>query len=129
MVRWADGTNDSATKRLMFQVFFLIISDRLRALKTLYFHFCKKKWKGFCIEFRKILWKKNNAWNFRRFVNESFVPLAERTSVLYCRLTDFISMSRSYFRLQLATKFACLKETWDDMSSCHYCKETLDILV
>ena len=46
LVRWADGTNDSSTKRLMFQEFFFIISYRLRALKTLYFHFCnfiKKK--------------------------------------------------------------------------------------
>ena len=39
---WVDGTNDSSTKRLMFQaLFFLIISYRLRALKTLYFYFCK----------------------------------------------------------------------------------------
>ena len=43
----------------------------LRALKTLYFYFCnfmkKKKWKGFCKEFCKILWRKiilgtSDAW-------------------------------------------------------------------
>ena len=42
LVRWANGTNDSSTKRLMFQVFslfFFIISYRLRTLKALYFHF------------------------------------------------------------------------------------------
>ena len=43
LVRWADGTNDSSTKCLTFQAFFFIISYRLMALKTLYFHFCKKK--------------------------------------------------------------------------------------
>ena len=94
LVRLADGTNDSSTKRLTFQVFFFIISYRLRALKTLYFHFCnlikkiKINWKGFCKEFCKILWKNNNTWNIRHLVDNSFVPSAQQTSVLYCRLTD-----------------------------------------
>ena len=35
--------------------------------------------------------KKNNTWNIRRLVDKSFVPLALRTSVLCCRLTDFNS--------------------------------------
>ena len=39
LVRWANGTNDSSNKHLTFQVFFFIISYRLMALKTLYFHF------------------------------------------------------------------------------------------
>ena len=34
-------------------------------------------------------YEKKNTWNFRRLVDESFVPSAQRTSVLYCRLTDF----------------------------------------
>ena len=42
LARWVDGMNDSSTKHLMFQaLFFFIISYRLRALKTLYFYFCK----------------------------------------------------------------------------------------
>ena len=43
IIHWDDGTNDSSTKHLMFQAlfFFFIISYRLRALKTLYFYFCK----------------------------------------------------------------------------------------
>ena len=45
---WVAGTNDSSTKRLMFQaLFFFIISYRLRALKTLYFNFFLNKLKGF----------------------------------------------------------------------------------
>ena len=34
-------------------------------------------------------YEKNNAWNIRRLVNESFVPATQQTSVLYCRLSDF----------------------------------------
>ena len=98
LVRWADGTNNSSTKRLTCQVYFFLISYRLRALKTLYIHFCnlKKKikkikkinWEGFCKEFFKILWKKN-ALNIRRLVHDLFVPSAQRTSVLFYRLTNF----------------------------------------
>ena len=29
-----------------------------------------------------------NTWNVRRLIDESFVPSAQRTSVLYCRLSD-----------------------------------------
>ena len=36
-------------------------------------------------------YEKNNAWNIRRLVNESFVPATQQTSVLYCRLSDFLS--------------------------------------
>ena len=36
-------------------------------------------------------YEKKYTWNVRRLVDESFVPSAQRTSVLYCRLTDFRS--------------------------------------
>ena len=32
---------------------------------------------------------KENTWNVRRLINESFVPSAQQTSILYCRLSDF----------------------------------------
>ena len=38
-------------------------------------------------------YKKNNAWNIRRLVDESFVQANQRTSVLYCRLSDFKLMA------------------------------------
>ena len=68
LVCWANETNDSSTKCLTFQVFFFIISYRLRALKTLYFHFCnsikKKNWKGFCKELqKKIMLGTSDAWS------------------------------------------------------------------
>ena len=38
-------------------------------------------------------YEKKNNWNVRRLVDESFVPLANRTSILYCRLSDFMNGS------------------------------------
>ena len=49
----------------------------------------RKGWNDFCKEFFKKLWKKNNTWNIRRLVDESFVPANQQTSVLYWRLSDF----------------------------------------
>ena len=37
---------------------------------------------------------KKNTWNVRCLVDESFVPSAQRTSVLYCRLSDFNSLHK-----------------------------------
>ena len=55
-VRWVDGTNDSSTKRVMFQaLFFFIISYRLGALKTLYFHY--EKYKNKLKQFLKRIWQ------------------------------------------------------------------------
>ena len=34
---------------------------------------------------------KKNTWTVRCLADESFVPSAQRTSVLYCRLSDFIT--------------------------------------
>ena len=99
LVCWADGTNDSSTKRLMFQVFFFfIISYKLRALKTLYFHFCnfiKKLIERVFCNFARF-YEKKNTWNIRRLVDadESFVPSAQGTSVLYCRLIDFNTVQK-----------------------------------
>ena len=36
-------------------------------------------------------YENNNAWNIRHLVHESFVLAFQQTSVLHCRLTDFIS--------------------------------------
>ena len=35
-------------------------------------------------------YKKNTAWNIRLLDDELFVPTNQRTSVLYCRLSDFM---------------------------------------
>ena len=94
-----DGTNESSSKSLMFQVLFCLYTFyRLGALKSLYFYFCnfiknkKINWKDFCKEFRKKSWKNNNTWNIRLLVDDSFVPSSKQPSVIYCRLTDFWSL-------------------------------------
>ena len=76
LVRWADGTNDSSTKHLMFQMLFFFH----KILKI--FQFIYKSIRNY---------EKKNIWNVRRLVDESFVPSAQRTSVLFCRLSDFTS--------------------------------------
>ena len=96
-----NGTNESSIKSLIFQLLFFYTFYRLQALKTLYFYLCNfikknKKiiWKDFCKEFCKKSWKKNNTWNIRHLVDESFVPANQQTRVLYCRLSDFRRLLR-----------------------------------
>ena len=98
IIHWFAGTNDSSTKRLMFQVciiFFFIIfckilgKNRFNLFFNFFYKFTKIKMKSF--EWPKSMrnYKKNNPWNIRRLVDESFVPANQRTSVLYWRLSDF----------------------------------------
>ena len=37
-------------------------------------------------------YEKNNTWNIRLLVDDSFVPSSKQPSVIYCRLTDFMSV-------------------------------------
>ena len=81
LVCLADVTNDSLTKHLTFQVFhnFLYTQGTQNTL-FLFLQFHEKKFKGFLQRIlRRILqdcMKKNNTWNIRHLVNESFVPMA-----------------------------------------------------
>ena len=79
---WVAGTNDSSTKRLIFQVlFFFIISCKILCKNhfNLFYNFIKVKIKSFeCPNFMR-----NNAWNNRLLVDESFVPSNPAISVLY----------------------------------------------
>ena len=97
LVRWADGTNDSSTKRLMFQVLFFFI----KSCKIL----CKNPFNLFFLFFYKITKMKiksfecpksirNYEKKYRRLVDELFVPSAQGSSVLYCRLSDFTTSPR-----------------------------------
>ena len=52
--------------------------------------------------------KKKNIWNFRRLVDESFVPSAQRTNVLYCRLSDFWLQNYLISQYFLVASFAAL---------------------
>ena len=93
--RWVICPSNQASE--VPSIIFFIISYRLRALKTLYFYFCKfikKNWNDFCKEFCRKLWQINNTWNIRHLFDESFIPATQRTSepVYYienCRISDF----------------------------------------
>ena len=43
----------------------------------------------FAKNYARFFEKKNNTWNIRRLVDDSFVPSARRTSILNCKLADF----------------------------------------
>ena len=53
------------------------------------------------MSFAKKSWKKNNVWNIRRLVDDSFIPSAKRTNLLYCRLTDFKSNNKLLLKLHV----------------------------
>ena len=88
-----DGTNESSTKRLVFQVlFFFMISCKILCLFAYFFNkITKVKIKSFeCPKSIKSV-KNNDTWNIRLFVDNSFVPSSKQPSILYCRLMDFKS--------------------------------------
>ena len=94
LVRWANGTMGQTTHHPSIwhsKYFFFIISYRLMALKTLCFHFgnlIKKNKRVYAKSFARF-YEKKNTWKIKCFVDESFVPWTQWTSILYCRLTDF----------------------------------------
>ena len=90
--RWADGTNESSTKHLMFQVlFFFMISCRILCKNTfnLFVYFLKKnteiKVKSFeCPKSIKIILWTSDALSTIRLSNRPSEP-----AWIYLRLTDF----------------------------------------
>ena len=86
LVRWFAGTNDSSSKYF----FHNFLQNSLQKLFQLIFLFFHKFTKIKSFECPKSIgnYKKNNAWDIRCLVDESFVPANQRTSVLCCRLSD-----------------------------------------
>ena len=94
LVGWADWTDVLSTKRLMFRVFFFFIKSCKILCKNpfnLYFFYKITKMKTNSFEYPNSIrnYEKKNTWNVKRLVDNSFVPLAHRTSELYSRLTAF----------------------------------------
>ena len=78
LIRLVDGTNDLSTKCLIDLGYSkLLIINKLKGFFA----------KNFANNFARFYEK--NTWNIRSLVDESFVPSAQRTSILYCRLMDF----------------------------------------
>ena len=49
-------------------------------------------------------YKKNNAWNIGRLVDESLVPTKQQTSKLYCRLLDFKAQRKPQILVKVHSK-------------------------
>ena len=96
---WVTGMNDSWPSVWCSKYyFFFIISCKI---------LCKNPFKLFIFIFYKITklkirsfecpksirnYEKKKTWNVNHLVDDSFVPSAQQTSILYSRLTEFISM-------------------------------------
>ena len=92
LVCWFAGTNDSSTKLWCskYYLIFTISCKILCKITSIYFcKFTKMKIKSFECPISIRNYEKNDALNIRCLVDESFVPATQRTSVLYCRLSDF----------------------------------------
>jgi hypothetical protein len=89
MVELADGTNDSSTKRLTFQVHinFFMKSCKILCKSTFnsFDEIKKMKIKSFERSYEKKILGMPDAW----LVDELFVLSAQRTSILYFRWSDF----------------------------------------
>ena len=72
LARWLAATNDLSTKN-RFNFFCNSMKIKIKSFE------CLKSIRNY---------KKNDAWNIRQLVDESFVPASHRASVLYCRLSD-----------------------------------------
>ena len=84
------GTNDSLTKRLMFQVLiFFFLQNSLQKSFQFIFSFFYDSRKIKIKSLSAIIMKKNIAWNITRLVAGSFVQTNQRPSLIYHRLTDF----------------------------------------
>ena len=91
----ADGTNDSSTKSLMFQVifFYTMLFIDLEHSKLFIFIFVKLWKNDFCNEFCEKLrknstWKTSDALVMRQLSPQPSNPATQQPSVLYRRLLD-----------------------------------------
>ena len=105
LARRVNGMNDSSTKGLMFQDFFFIISYRLGQSKCFIFVKIKRIVNTISAKNFARNCEKNNTWNIRHLVHESFVPVI-KPPIIYWR--------SEYFLLAVFN---------DQSGFCHYFKE------
>ena len=91
------GTNESSSKRLMFQVLFIffIISCKIRCkngFNLFFYEFTKIKIKSFECPKSRRNYNENNAWNIRHLVKEMIIPYTHRHIVSYWRLRDLYDL-------------------------------------
>ena len=92
LVHWTDGTNNSSTKHLMFKILsfsYRFLQNSLqKPFQSFFYRITKMKIKNFeCPKYIRS-YEKIYTWSIICLVDELFVPSAQRTTVLYCRLSD-----------------------------------------
>ena len=94
IIRWLAGSLGKMTRQpSVWCIIFFIISCKI-IFKNLFNLFLIKIKRFEC--FKSIRnYKRNNAWNIRGLVDQSFVPGNQWTSVLYCRLSDFFLLEHA----------------------------------
>ena len=95
IIRWVGGSLGRWSHRpsVWCSKYYNFLQNSLQKLFQFNFHFSYKftkiKIKSFECPKSMRNYKKKNAWNIRRLVEESFIPVNQWTSILYCRLSDF----------------------------------------
>ena len=96
IIRWLAGSLGKMTcQPSVWCIIFFIISCKI-IFKNLFNLFLIKIKRFECLKSIRN-YKRNNAWNIRGLVDQSFVPGNQWTSVLYCRLSDFFYWSMLIF--------------------------------
>ena len=99
IIRWFAGTNwlVNQASDVPSIIFFFMISCKIlckngfNVFFNFFYEFTKIKTKSFECPKSIRNYEKNKSWNIRCLFDESFVPVTQRTSVLYFRLSDFRS--------------------------------------
>ena len=93
---WYKRLNDQVSD-VPSNIFHNFLQNSLQKSFQFIFKFCITKIEIKSFECPKSIrnWKKNNAWNIRHLVDDSFVPSSKPPSIMYCRLTDFCWLSIS----------------------------------
>ena len=95
---------------LFFIISFKILCKNCSIYLLIFYKFTKIRIKSFECPMSIKYYEKIDAWNIRRLVDKLFVTSTQRTSVLYCRLSDFswwrctawkIETSKRYFNFEI----------------------------
>ena len=98
LVGWADGTNDSPTKRFMFQVFFFswnLAKFFAKSLSIIFFSIKFQKWKERVLSALKVckkLWKKNMYLKHQTLGRQVVCPIGRQ----YCSKVTMITMRNTF---------------------------------
>ena len=144
MICWFAGPMGLTTCRpsvCCSKYFFFIFFHRLRALKTLYFHFCNfvknKNWKGFCEEFarfyeKKIILGTSDAWSMSRLSHRASEPAFCIVDGFYdctVKTSSYVQKYRPYYSFLISISILAMTYVIKQYFLCLqlYCKKVRKI--